>query len=455
MRKKYALCFFLCSLLLQFSCGTDDSTTPLTLDTTPDSVVVTQNTEIEIFIFQNDQNIPSSGQLTLSNPTKGSVSISDSNNTPNNPSDNTVIYTANTNSIGEDAFQYTICDNSGNCETENVTITITSSSVVSLNLENVPYQNLSEYNFFEGDIKDLDPNFGVLPYTLNSTLFSDYAKKKRFVWMPNNVKATYISDELPIDFPTGAVLIKNFYYDNVLPNNDTKILETRLMIKKSEGWIFANYVWNTAQTEASLDMNGSFVDLQWQDGGDTNSVQYRIPAGPECHTCHKVLETSLPIGTKPRNLNLEYPYADGSANQLNKLVDFGYLENTLPENIARTPDYSDPTEPIEQRVRAYLDINCAHCHSDDTHCAYRPMRFSYEATEDYANMGVCVDPDTDLGEGLGHIVEPGDARNSVMHFRISSVEQSYRMPLLGRTLRHNEGVTLIEEWIDSLNIECN
>ncbi|WP_256259913.1 Ig-like domain-containing protein [Winogradskyella luteola] len=454
MRKKYAIPFFLCSILLQFSCGTDDATTPLTIETTADSVVLTQNTEIEIFIFQNDEYIPSSGQLTLNNPTKGVVSINDSNNTPNNPSDDTVIYTVNPNIIGEDAFQYTICDNSGNCKTENVLVTITSSSVVNLNLESVPYQNLSAYNFFEGDLKDLSPNFGVLPYSLNSTLFTDYAEKKRFVWMPNNTKATYISDDVPLEFPVGTVLIKNFYYDNVLPDNETKILETRLMIRKSEDWIFANYVWNTEQTEASLDMDGSFVDLQWQNGGSTGSVQYRIPAGPECHTCHKIMEIPEPIGPKPRNLNREYDYDDGVANQLDKMISQGYLENSLPSSVSRIPDYNNTSEPLDLRVRAYLDINCAHCHSEETHCAYRPLRLSYNDTQDFSNIGVCVPPDTDLGEGLGNIVQPGDAPNSVLHFRLSSVEPSYRMPLLGRTLKHERGVELIEQWIDQLSTEC-
>ncbi|WP_299115011.1 hypothetical protein [uncultured Winogradskyella sp.] len=454
MKKKYAIHFFLCLTLLQFSCGTDDATTPLTIETSADSATLAQNTEVEIFIFQNDEYIPSSGQLSLNTPTKGVVSINDFNDTPNNPSDDTVIYIANPNITGEDSFQYTICDNSGNCKTENVSVTITSSSVISLNLDNVPYQNLSEYNFFEGDLKNLSPNFGVLPYTLNSTLFSDYAIKKRFVWMPNNTKATYISDDVSLDFPIGTVLIKNFYYENVLPNNDTRILETRLMIRKSDGWIFANYVWDTEQTEASLDMSGSFVDLQWQDGSNTNAVQYRIPAGPECHTCHKVMEIPQPIGPKPRNLNREYNYNEGIVNQLDKLISQGYLENSLPASVSRVPDYNNVSEPIDLRVRAYLDINCAHCHSEETHCAYRPLRLSYRDTEDSSNIGVCVPPDTDLGEGLGDIVQPGNAPNSVLHFRLNSIEPSFRMPLLGRTLRHDRGVELIEQWIDQLSNEC-
>ena len=117
-------------------------------------------------------------------------------------------------------------------------------SPVIFDIAEVPYQTLSDYNFFDGDLKDLSPVYGVLPYDLNSSLFSDYAKKKRFVWMPDDVSAAYVNDYSPLNFPIGTVLIKNFYYNNFQPANDTKIIETRLMINKADGWIFANYIWN-------------------------------------------------------------------------------------------------------------------------------------------------------------------------------------------------------------------
>ncbi|WP_458628351.1 SO2930 family diheme c-type cytochrome [Winogradskyella sp. PC D3.3] len=453
MKKNYVL-FFL-SILFLFSCGNDDGLTPLLIETNPDTVTIVQDSEIEIFIFSNDLNIPSSGELALSQPTKGSVEIIDSNNTPNNPSDDHIKYTANPNEVGLDSFEYTICTTSGNCKTETITVTITTSSSVLYDLENMPFQSLSDYQFFQGDLKNLDPTNGVVPYMLNATLFSDYAKKKRFIWMPNNSKASFVNENELLDFPVGTILIKNFYYDNVWPENTTQIIETRLIIRKQEGWVFATYAWNEEQLEAVLDLNGSYVDLQWEQAGEVKSVQYRIPSEPECHTCHKVSEIARPIGPKARNLNLSYSYNDGTSNQLEKWVSLGYLENTLPETIAQLPDYNDINTPLNQRVRAYLEINCAHCHSENTHCSYRPMRLDFLSTEDYVNMGVCVDADTDLGLGLGHIVEPGDARNSVLHYRLSTTEPSTRMPLLARTIVHVEGVQLIEQWIESLNINCN
>ncbi|MBT8265699.1 MAG: hypothetical protein KJP20_04075 [Bacteroidia bacterium] len=327
-------------------------------------------------------------------------------------------------------------------------------SPVVFDINSVPYPNLSDYNFYEGQMSDLEPVYGVLPYTLINTLFTDYAKKKRFIWMPSDAIATYENDNAVLNLGVGTVLIKNFYYDNVLPNLETKILETRLMIHKETGWTFANYVWNEAQTEAVLDLGGSFSAFDWIQDGETKSVNYRIPAGPECQTCHKSGDVSIPIGPKPRNLNLNYPYADGTKNQLDKLVAFGYLENSVPNSIETMVAWNDTSQPLNDRVRSYVDINCAHCHSEDAHCAYRPMRFNFDLSDDPVNMGVCVEPDTDLDQGQTHIVSPSNQVRSMMYYRISSTDEAVRMPLLGRTIVHEEGIQLVYDWIGSLTTEC-
>lgn len=454
MNKNYLIIIF-CFLQLVISCGSDDDYVPLNIEVNPDSITVNQNESIETFILQNDQNLPELGSITLTSPDKGTAVLND-NNTPNDPSDDSVIFTASPNKDGEDSFQYTICDEVNNCGTGTVSVNIVSVSDINYDLDAFPYQTLSEYNFFQGDLKNLSPNYGVLPYNLNSSLFTDYAKKKRFVWLPNNTNASFVNDETLLTFPAGAILIKNFYYDNTLPNYSTRIIETRLMIKKAEGWIFAEYVWNDEQTEATLDMEGSFVDIEWEQDGEIRNVQYRIPNEAECVTCHKINEVPFPIGTKPRNLNLENTYEGGLQNQLDKFVDFGYLaELSSSSNVSSVPNYNDDSFPLENRVRAYLDINCAHCHSDEGHCDYRPIRLDYESTIDYANLGICIPPDESIGEGLGDIIVPGDPRNSMLHFRINSTDESNRMPLLGRSAVHTEGVELIEEWIEGLTNTCD
>jgi uncharacterized repeat protein (TIGR03806 family) len=444
------LFIFLCS------CSSEDDYTALPIETSPESVSGIINTPLQIFIFANDVNIPSNGYLALSNPSNGSVLVSDLNGTPQNLSDDIVVYTPNPNYVGMDSFQYTICPNGNSslCKTEIVTITITSNSQVIFNLNDVPYPTLSEYHFFEGNLKDLNPTSGVLPYDLNSPLFSDYAHKKRFVWMPFNVAANYINDYTPLDFPIGTVLIKNFYYDNILPNNTTRIIETRLMFKKEDGWNFAKYVWNDEQTEAIFTNQGSFVNLSWLESGQTKTTNYRIPSQAECFTCHNKFGTPLPIGPKPQNLNKNYTYNTETTNQLNKWVAIGYLENNLPPSIVSTVNWEDESLPLNLRVRSYLDINCAHCHSEESYCEYRPMRFAFNENDDDTNIGICVTPDTQV-DPYTKIIVPNNIGLSLLHFRISTTQEQYRMPLLGRSIKHDEGVRLIEEWINSLTNQCN
>ncbi|MXN92441.1 hypothetical protein GR160_14525 [Flavobacterium sp. Sd200] len=330
-------------------------------------------------------------------------------------------------------------------------------SPVHVDLSTVPYPTLSQYKFFKGDMKNLEPELKVIPYDLSSTLFTDYAHKKRFVWMPEGTKATYDGDGKVLKFPKGTVLIKNFYYDNVLPNNTTRILETRLMIKTSDanGWIFADYIWNDEQTEATLDLAGRDVPISWLENGETKSINYRIPSENECFTCHKSGNPAMaiPIGPKPQNLNKNYTYADGTQNQLSRWISEGYLESA-PQNITSVIDWTDTSKPLELRVRSYLDINCAHCHSEGAHCSYRSMRFAFSETTTPQNLGICMRTEENINPSLIYIVTKGVPMRSALYYRMNSVLESERMPLMGRTIVHTEAVAMINEWITNMDGPC-
>jgi len=328
-------------------------------------------------------------------------------------------------------------------------------SPVVFNIDSLPYANLSDYNFFEGTISELNPVYGVLPYDLTSALFSDYAKKKRFIWMPKDSTANYVNDYSSLDFPVGTILIKNFYYDNVLPDMSTKIIETRLMIKLESDWTFANYEWNNAQTDANFTTDSKFLEFDWELNGETRSVNYKIPGFPECFTCHNKYDTPLPIGPKPQNINRDYLYPEGSKNQLAKWVEQGYLNDSYPSNINSLVKWDDESQPLDLRVRSYFDINCAHCHSDQSYCEYASMRFEFNKTEDISNLGVCIESVFYINPAISNIVKPGVTERSALFYRISSDEDQYKMPLIGRTLNHTEGIDLVEEWINSLTQDCN
>ena len=355
------------------------------------------------------------------------------------------------------------------CSDDNDDNEYTPVSPVIVDLTQVPFPNLSDYKFFEGQMKNQTPSLDVIPYEPISSLFTDYAHKKRFVWLPNGTKATFNGDDEILDLPVGSAIIKTFYYDNVQPSNTTKIIETRIMIRKSEGWIFANYVWNDEQTEAVLDLNGSTKAISWKDENNViKNVDYRIPNEAQCIVCHKTknyeggnyVQKNIPIGIKPQNLNKTFNYGNETKNQLTKWIELGKLTNdfSLPTTGNTIVNYNDASQSLDNRVRSYFDINCAHCHKEHGHCDYRPMRYAFSETyNNQTNMGVCVDTQDMQGfePALSKIVTPGNIYRSMVYHRLNTVDETYRMPLHGRTIIHEEGVQLVEEWINSLTTPCN
>ena len=444
--------------LLQ-SCKSDDADayTPINIIAEADVSEGFQDETLTIPIFDNDQNIPENATVQIEGLGTGAVQLLDPNNTPNTILDDVIEYVPNANYSETDTFQYTICDEEGmSCDSAEVSIKIY--KPLNIDLGALPYEKLSDYNFFYASLANQEPVPGVLPYEPISTLFTDYAHKKRFVWMPKGVSAEYVGDGDLLNFPDGAILVKTFYYDNVLPSNTTQIIETRLLIKRGGTWEFADYIWDEAQQEAILNTsgNGANVPIEWVQNGETRSINYRIPSTAECFICHKNSDQIIPIGPKPQNLNGNYQDGLTSFNQLQRWIEEGYLMSNLPPNIETVIDWEDTSEAIELRVRSYMDINCAHCHVDGGHCGARSIRLAFRESSDLENMGVCSIPDMPIpGYDDTTLIVPGEADNSILFFRVATTQEEYRMPMTGRTIAHDEFVTLLEEWINSLTITCD
>jgi uncharacterized repeat protein (TIGR03806 family) len=458
--------YLLFAMLLITSCGSDDDTdifVPLEIQTQEDFVQVSTLQTISIEIFANDTNIPATGLLSVTSPSNGDVIINNSN-TPQDTSDDVLEYDPAVNFVGTDTLQYTICLQDGsNCKTETISIIVFQDTSVTLDLDKFPYDTLSEYNFFNGALNAIEPAYGVLPYEPISSLFTDYAVKERFVWVPVGETASFDQNNKSLDFPTGSALIKMFYYNNVLPTNTTKIIETRVMVKTQNGWDFAEYVWNEAQTEAFLETteDGGYTEVNWLQDGQERFVNYRIPAKQQCVICHSNDFETVPLGIKPQNINSFLTYDDGPSNQLQKLIDFGYLEDALPSNITTVVDWEDASNSLEQRAKSYLDINCGNCHIDGGQGDYRAIRLGYTDTlNNDENAGVCVEGDTPIPVGGGtfitKLIAPEDSENSIIYYRMSVTgDEAYKMPQFGQSLVHTEALALMEDWINSINQSCD
>lgn len=326
---------------------------------------------------------------------------------------------------------------------------------VVFDLNEVPYEKLSDYQFFDGEMSNQEPVDRVIPYDVITPLFSDYAHKFRFLWMPEDVSASYNGDHDILAFQDGTVMIKTFYFDNVQPDDSRRILETRLEFMRNGQWEFAEYIWNEEQTEAYLDMDGSIIPITWKDdSNELHDVMWRAPSEAECLTCHKSDDMAFPIGPKPQNINKDFDYKEGVKNQLVKWEEMGYLESGYPGSINTVVPWDDPNYELEERVRAYLDMNCSHCHRDNSHCDYRPIRLAWDETEDLTNLGVCVEPDDIITPGQTHIINSGRPDRSMLYYRLNTNLENERMPLLGRTVKHDEALELIFDYITSLEDPC-
>ena len=99
--------------------------------------------------------------------------------------------------------------------------------------------------------------------------------------------------------------------------------------------------------------------------GARYTIDYVIPNTNQCKDCHNRSKAVVPIGPKARNLNKDFSYAEGRANQLAYWTRIGYLKGAPPpENAPREAVWDDPsTGAVDARARAYLDANCGHCHN--------------------------------------------------------------------------------------------
>ncbi len=126
---------------------------------------------------------------------------------------------------------------------------------------------------------------------------------------------------------------------------------------------------------------------------------------------------------------------------------FFSLEPTVQSNTSFRSDPFNPAQPLETRVRAYLDANCAYCHQPGIPGrGGMDLRFStpLENTGLFAPSGRPA-PD---GGALQHI-QPGFPEASDIYLRMASLG-SDGMPPVGKTEVDERGLSLMREWIESL-----
>ena len=227
--------------------------------------------------------------------------------------------------------------------------------------------NLSAYNIFEGTPSNLIPSDDFELLELSSALFTDYAHKQRLVKIPDGTKLSKWSS-IVLDFPDGTILTKTFFFykDDRDTSLGKRIIETRLLIKESGTWNIATYLWNESQTDATLKLDGHNTQVSWiNKKGNNRSTLYHVPTQNECMTCHQSSSSMTPIGPTLQDLNRTVNRDNIELNQLTHLQSIGLLEQFSVTDIPQMVDYNDMNASLSERGRAYLAMNCAHCHNPE------------------------------------------------------------------------------------------
>lgn len=318
-----------------------------------------------------------------------------------------------------------------------------------------PKELLSQYGFFKGVLKDQQPADGIIPYTLSTPLFSDYAEKLRFVVIPPG-RAAHYNDSTVFDFPEGTVLIKTFYFpvDFRNPSKGRKLMETRLLMHDNGQWLAFPYIWNEEQTDAVYDPAGEIKSVRYIDQhGKRKEHNYFIPNQNQCKGCHNKNEVLVPLGPSARQLNHDMMYNSGRKNQLLFWAQNSKLNGFKPSDEKNVGiAWNDPSSgTLEQRARLWLDINCGFCHQPQGPAASSGLHLHMQES-DPVRIGVNKTP-VAAGRGSGNRrfdIVPGKPDESILVFRMESDDPGIMMPELGRSVKHQEGIALIREWIASM-----
>lgn len=324
---------------------------------------------------------------------------------------------------------------------------------LSVILSDKPAEVISAYGLF-ADASGRELGEGVVPYDLINPLFSDHAAKLRALYVPAGETVGY-EDEDVFDFPVGSVLIKTFAFapDMQTPEVDERYIETRLLIRKADGWAAFPYIWNEEQTEARYAPVGGKQTIETvAPNGDALTIRYAVPNRNQCKTCHQAGDDIVPIGPKARNLNHVGPLG---VNQIADWSARGVLSGAPPAAEApAVPDAFDTNGPLEARARAWLEINCAHCHKADGGASNSGLFLDWHETEP-TGWGVHKRP-VAAGRGAGDslfVIEPGAPDQSILLGRMESTEPGVLMPELGRTVVDHQSVALIREWIAEMSTD--
>jgi len=312
---------------------------------------------------------------------------------------------------------------------------------------NVP-SRLSETGLFE-DLSSLTPITGMIEYAPAHPFWSDGAIKTRWMGVPDLKQITYSDDDWRL--PIGSVAVKQFnmQMSENSPNSQRR-LETRVLFHTQQGWQGYTYRWNPQQNDAYIvDQRQMETLLIEQRDGSIREQTYVYPGRNDCQGCHNSTSQSI-LGLETRQMNTDFVYDNGPHNQIATLNAIGFFNSQIdtPDASEKLPAIDDRSVSVAQRARAYLDVNCSHCHQPSgTAPTNLDLRFdtSLQATgalNERAQNG-------SLGFENAKIISPGNKELSILWQRMIMLDGK-RMPPISSHRLDDVGINIVGRWIDSL-----
>lgn len=289
-----------------------------------------------------------------------------------------------------------------------------------------------------GCVSGFDPKLpaaAMIPYEVQSELWSDSAEKERYLSLPNATKIG-LSGDGDFLFPVGSVLMKHFKLND-------RFVETRLFARGELGWQGFSYEWRDDQTDAQL-----LTDAKTK---MVSGVQWEFPSPAQCLICHtQAANFSLGLETVQLNSVMRYPSSGIDASQLDTLAHIGLFSSAITANQKAQKLFvlDDTTATLAQRARSYLHSNCSNCHRPD---GTTPVNIDLRYTTTLAGTQTCnVQPaGGDLGIANARLIAPGEPARSVLLERMT-LRDVNQMPPLASHIVDQAAVDVIADWIGSL-----
>jgi uncharacterized repeat protein (TIGR03806 family) len=309
-------------------------------------------------------------------------------------------------------------------------------------------QKLSDTGVF-ADLATLSPNPGIVFYEPNVTFWSDYALKRRWFAIPDLTNTVGFATDTNWTLPAGAVWIKHFDFEMERGNPVTKRrIETRFLVKNTNGIYGVSYKWNDAQDEANLVADGGdLFNLTITNAGVPQTAVWEIPSRSSCLSCHTAVG-GYALTFNTRQMNKTFTMNGTLGNQIDLMNNAGYF-SSAPPAAHFLPAFAAATNTnysLEYRVRSYLSVNCVQCHQPG---GAGPPSWDARAYLTLAQTMLVngLPVANDGGNPANKLVVPGDPNHSVVLMRLQNTNGFSRMPPLATHELDPNAISLVRNWI--------